>query len=115
MLVKHRQLNLLDLTHLIFILAIVVGYVLGVFGSAFLAYYALVVWWLIPLTMANVVLAVTLESDTEKLDMANFVCALLTLIPIIGFLPATLGIIFSLLTLRKIFLTIYHHSSTEVD
>jgi predicted membrane protein len=97
------ELNPIVLTQLSLELVVIVGYVIGILGSLFLAYYALVAWWLIPLTIAIVLLSLAEETGSDKLNIANFVCALLTLVPVLQFLPATIGIVLSAIAIFQIF------------
>ncbi len=98
-----KKINPLTLIQLILEVSVIVGYVVGVAGSLLLAYYALVAWWLIPVTICIVIIAFSEQTGSEKQNIANFLCALLTLIPLFGFISGILGIILSIWSIIKIY------------
>ncbi len=100
---KVAEINLIILIEFLLSLCVVVGFVLGVFGAILMFYYFLVAWWLIPLTIANLVLSIIEETGTEKGNVAIFVLALLSLIPVFGIFASIGGILVTCLNLFKLY------------
>ncbi len=100
---KVVEINLIVLIEFLLSLCVVVGFVLGVFGAILMFYYFLVAWWLIPLTIANLVLSITEETGTEKRNIAIFVLALLSLTPIFGVFASIVGILVTFSNLVKLY------------
>jgi hypothetical protein len=86
-----RTLNLIQM---IFEIVVAVGYVIGLvpFG------YIFVFWWLIPLTIANLVFSVILRNGTLGFTITNVIMAFLSLIPIVGYIPRAVGLIMAILS-----------------
>ena len=97
--VRHAE-RWLYLIHLIVEAGIIVGYVIGLIPFLY-------VWssgWVIPLAIISVILALVGGKRMLLPTAANLVMALLSFIPLIGYVPRIIGIFLSLMnmnTLRK--------------
>lgn len=90
----------LYLIHLIVEAGIIVGYVIGLIPFLY-------VWssgWVVPLTIISVILALVGGKRMLLPTVVNLIMALLSFIPLVGYIPRVIGILLSLMnmnTLRK--------------
>jgi hypothetical protein len=97
-----RKINpTMNLLQLIFEIAIIVGYALGIVGGLFGLYY-LAMFWVIPFAIANMIFALQQKNGTEAFTITNLIMSFVTLIPFIGFFSAVAGIVMSSLALVKV-------------
>lgn len=77
---------------------VIIGFLVGLapFG------YLISMWWVIPLTLLNIILSATSKNKTFPFTIANFIMAWLGLIPIAGYLFRIIGIVLSIISLVKI-------------
>ncbi len=91
-------MKILSLLQLIFEIIVGVGYVIGLFPFG----YLVAMWWVIPLTIVNMVFAIISKNKTLPLTITNVVMAWVSLIPVIGFASRIVGLIMSILSAIKV-------------
>jgi hypothetical protein len=89
-----RTLNLIQM---IFEIAVGVGYVIGMIPFG----YLFVFWWLIPLTIANLVFSIISKNGTLGFTITNVIMGWLSLIPIVGYIPRVIGLVMAILSAIK--------------
>lgn len=91
-------MKILNLLQLIFEIIVGVGYIIGLFPFG----YIISLWWVIPLTIVNLVFAIISKNKTLPFNITNVVMAWISLIPIIGFASRIVGLIMSILCAIKV-------------
>lgn len=84
----------LNLIQFIFEILVGVGYIIGLFPFG----YLISMFWVIPLTIANLVFAIVTKNKTLSFSITNVIMAWISLIPLIGFLSRIVGLIMSVLS-----------------
>ena len=74
------------------------GYVVGLIPFG----YIFALFWVIPLTIANLIISLIQNNATKAYTITNVVMAWLSLIPIVGYVPRIIGIIMSVLSMIKL-------------
>ena len=77
-------------------IAVIVGYAIGLFPFM----YAATCWFVIPLTIVNVILATVIWNSIGK-SIVNVLCSVLGLIPFVGIVPRLAGIVLSILSISN--------------
>lgn len=81
--------------HMVLEFVIAVGFFLGLIPFL----YAWVAGWIIPLTIISFIFSIVLSNGTIFLTITNFIMAILSVIPIIGYIPRIIGIIISIINM----------------
>jgi uncharacterized protein YqhQ len=91
----------LNTLQIIFEIAVILGYTLGILGG-FVGLYYVAMFWVIPATIANLIFAFNQNNRTQTYTLVNLVMSLVTLIPFIGFFSAITGIIMSAISTSRL-------------
>jgi len=88
----------INIVQLISEILIIIGFLVGLapFG------YLISMYWVIPLTLLNIILSAISKNKSLPFTIANFIMAWLSLIPIAGYLFRVIGIVMSIISLVKI-------------
>jgi predicted branched-subunit amino acid permease len=95
---KPETLRTLNLIQLISEIAIAVGYLIGIIPFA----YAWSSGWVIPLVFVSLILAVLTRNGTLLFTIGNVLLAVLSYIPLIGFVFRIIGVGISWINFRMI-------------
>ena len=76
---------------------IAAGYLIGLIPLG----YLIAMWWVIPLTIVVLVLSIIARNGTWPVNALNILMSLLSLIPILGFVPRVLGFILTAVSAIK--------------
>jgi hypothetical protein len=63
--------------------------------------YLIAMWWVIPLTVVSLVISLIARNGTWIINILNVCMSVLSLIPLLGFLPRILGFILSIVSAVK--------------
>ena len=94
---KKNQKSYGNLFQMVGELLVALGFTMGLFPFG---YYA-VLWWVIPLTIANLIFSIMEKNGTRNYAITNVVMGLLAIIPVIGVVPRMVGIFMSVLSAAK--------------
>jgi predicted branched-subunit amino acid permease len=95
---KRDTVRLLNLIQIISEICIAIGYLIGLIPFAYL-------WssgWVIPLVVVSLIIAVLNKNGTTMFTIANLAMALLSYIPLIGFLFRIIGAGISVINIRML-------------
>jgi hypothetical protein len=92
---KMKTLNLLQM---IFEILVISGYAVGLFPFG----YLLTLWWVIPMTIANLVFSGIEKNKTLNYTITNVIMAWLGIIPILGYAARITGIVMSIFSIKKL-------------
>lgn len=87
----------LKVLQLIFEILVALGFLIGLLPFG----YIVAMWWVIPMTIANLVFSIIHREGTLGLDIANIIMAFMALIPILGFSFRVAGIIIAIIAAVK--------------
>ena len=94
-----NQNNSLSSVQLGLEIAVLIGYIIGLFPFL---YYIVSMWIVIPLTITNLVISIIARNRTVPFTITNAIMAILSLIPILGFIFKIIGIIMSSLSISEL-------------
>ena len=75
---------------------VIIGYAIGLFPFGYLT----TCWIVIPLTLVNFILSI--PSKKILVDVVNLIMSILSLIPIIGFIPRIVGILLASVSISNL-------------
>ena len=81
----------LNLLQFIFEILVGVGYLFGLIPLVYLISF----WWVMPLTIANLVFSIISKNRTLHLTITNVLMAWLSLIPVLGYMTRVVGFVMS--------------------
>lgn len=90
--------KILNVLQLVFEILIIIGYAIGLIPFG----YLVSLWYVIPLTIANVVFSIKTQNGTQPFTITNAIMSVLSIIPIVGYLFRIIGIIMSIISLVKL-------------
>lgn len=79
----------LNIIQILLNILIAIGYIIGLIPLG----YLLSMWWVIPLTVIVLVISIIARNKTWIINLLNIIMAVLSVIPILGFMPRVLGFI----------------------
>ncbi len=88
----------LNLLQLIFEIIVAVGYAVGLIPFM----YLFTVWFVVPLTVADLVFSILTKNKTMPFTITNVVMAFLSLIPLVGYVTRIVGIVMSIISAVKV-------------
>jgi hypothetical protein len=77
---------------------VAIGFLVGLIPFG----YLIALYWVAPLTILNLILAIVSKNKTLPFTITNVFMAWLSLIPILGYLTRIIGVIMSILSIVKI-------------
>lgn len=87
--------SVLNLLQMIFEIVVGIGFIIGLFPFGYLA---IAVWFVVPLTIANLVFSIISKNGTMPFTIVNVIMAWLALIPIAGAFFRVVGIVMSIIS-----------------
>lgn len=83
---------------LVFEVFVLVGYLIALIPFG----YLFSLWFVIPLTFCNFILSLVSNNKTQVFTIVNVIMALLSLIPLLGYVFRVVGIVMSVLSISKL-------------
>jgi hypothetical protein len=87
----------LNIIQILLDILIAIGYIIGLIPLG----YLLAMWWVIPLSVVVLVISIIARNKTWIINLLNLIMAVLSVIPILGFLPRVLGFILTAVSAIK--------------
>lgn len=90
--------RVISIIQLLLEIAIIAGYVIALIPFGY-------VWssgWVLPLTVVSFIIALFAKNNTGFTTGVNVVMALLSYIPVIGYIPRVIGILISIININSI-------------
>jgi len=81
----------LNIIQILLNVLVAIGYIIGLIPFG----YLLSVWWVVPLSAVVLVISIIARNKTWIINLLNLIMAILSIIPILGFIPRVLGFILS--------------------
>lgn len=88
----------ISIIQLVFEVFVLVGYLIALIPFG----YLLSLWFVIPLTLCNLILSIISNNNTQIFTIINSIMALLSLIPLLGYVFRVVGIVMSVLSISKL-------------
>ena len=81
----------LNIIQILLNILVAIGYIIGMIPFG----YLLSVWWVVPLSVVVLVISIIARNKTWIINLLNLIMAILSIIPVLGFMPRVLGFILS--------------------
>lgn len=88
----------LNLLQMVFEVLVASGYAVGLFPFG----YLFTLWWVIPMTIADLVFSGIEKNKTLNFTITNVIMAWLSIIPILGYAARITGIIMSIFSIKRL-------------
>ncbi len=88
----------INLIQMISEILVILGFLIGLIPFG----YIISMYWVIPLTIINLIFAIISKNKTLIFTIVNVVMAVFSLIPLIGYLTRIIGIVISVISISKI-------------
>jgi len=97
--VSAKEQKTIDTIHLVFEILVAVGFAIGIIPFG----YLFSMWWVIPMALVSMMISVIWNKKTLTFDIVTFVMAMISLVPVLGYIGRIVGLITAVITAKKLF------------